>query len=205
MSKKTRYFVATSGAILGVGLTTGLVASYMGFPVSVFSSAAGPDELQYVPADAAVVAYANVREVMNSDFRQRFRQLEPSTQDTNEFEQKTGVNIEQDIDSVVAAMMPQDRPRHQSPHDGVPLLARGRFEQSPCSKPSRSSTARRSSEYQGKRLITHHDSDNTNDTSRRHGRRLPRSRPHRVRQLQHRQERHRRQHAPTATSCPTPR
>ena len=55
----------------------GLVASYMGLPVSVFSSAAGPDELQYVPADAAVVAYANVRDVMNSEFRQRFRQMEP--------------------------------------------------------------------------------------------------------------------------------
>src|SRR5688572_33132379 len=102
MSKKTRYFVAASGAILVVGLTTGLVASYMGMPVSVFSRAAGPDQLQYVPADAAVVAYANVREVMNSNFRERFRQFEPNTQERDEFEQKTGVNIDQDIESVVA-------------------------------------------------------------------------------------------------------
>ena len=65
-NKKTRYFVAVMGAILAIGLGTGLVASYMGLPVSVFSSAAGPEELQYVPADAAVVAYANVRDVMNS-------------------------------------------------------------------------------------------------------------------------------------------
>ena len=65
--------MAISGAILAIGLGTGLVASYMGLPVSVFSSAAGPDELQYVPADAAVVAYANVRDVMNSEFRQRFK------------------------------------------------------------------------------------------------------------------------------------
>ena len=77
-NKKTRYFVAISGAILAIGLGTGLVASYMGLPVSVFSRAAGPEELQYVPADAAVVAYANVREVMNSEFRQRFKDLEPS-------------------------------------------------------------------------------------------------------------------------------
>ena len=48
MSNKTRYFVAVSAAILAIGLGTGLVASYMGLPVSVFSSAAGPDELQYV-------------------------------------------------------------------------------------------------------------------------------------------------------------
>jgi hypothetical protein len=72
-NKKTRYFVAVMGTILAVGLGTGLVASYMGLPVSVFSSAAGPEELQYVPADAAVVAYANVRDVMNSQLRQRFR------------------------------------------------------------------------------------------------------------------------------------
>jgi hypothetical protein len=87
-NKKTRYFVAVMGAILAVGLGTGLVASYMGLPVSVFSSAAGPEELQYVPADAAVVAYANVREVMNSQFRQRFKDIEPSQDEKNEFEEK---------------------------------------------------------------------------------------------------------------------
>src|SRR5918992_1638833 len=105
MSKKTRVFVVTAAAVLAVGLATGLVASYMGLPVA-FSRAAGPDELQYVPADAAVVAYANVREVMNSDFRERFRKFEPDTQERDEFQQKTGINIEQDIDTVVAAMMP---------------------------------------------------------------------------------------------------
>ena len=83
-NKKTRYFVAIMGAILAVGLGTGLVASYMGLPVSVFSSAAGPDELQYVPADAAVVAYANVRDVMNSEFRQRFKSFEPSQDEKNQ-------------------------------------------------------------------------------------------------------------------------
>ena len=78
MSNKTRYFVLSAGAILAVGLTTGLVASYMGLPVA-FSRAAGPDELQFVPANAAVVAYANVHDVMNSSFRQRFRKMEPDS------------------------------------------------------------------------------------------------------------------------------
>src|SRR5829696_6487861 len=99
-NKKTRYFVAVSGAILAIGLGTGLVASYMGLPVSLLSSAAGPDELQYVPQDASVVAYANVRDVMNSEFRQRFRQMEPHSQERDEFQQKTGLDIENDIDSV---------------------------------------------------------------------------------------------------------
>ena len=126
MSKKTRVFVVTAAAILAVGLTTGLVASYMGLPVA-FSRAAGPDELQYVPAEAAVVAYANVREIMDSQFRERFRQFEPDTRERDEFQAKTGVNIEQDINSVVAALTNVPEPG-ASPHNSMLILARGRFE-----------------------------------------------------------------------------
>jgi hypothetical protein len=107
MSKKTRYFVMAAVAFLAVGLTTGLVASYMGLSVPVFSRAAGPDELQYVPSNAALVAFANVREVMNSDFRQRFREIEPDSKERDEFEQKTGINIDTDVDTVIAAVMPR--------------------------------------------------------------------------------------------------
>ena len=129
MSKKTRYFVLVSGAILTLGLGTGLVASYMGLPVSLLSSAAGPDELQYVPQDATVVAYANVRDVMNSEFRQRFRQMEPPPADRNEFEEKTGLNIEKDIDSVVAAFMAGPGGQAlKNPERSAVVLARGRFE-----------------------------------------------------------------------------
>ena len=63
----------------------------------MFSRAAGPDELQYVPANAAVVAYANVHDVMNSSFRQRFARWSPTPAARNEFLEKTGVNIEEDI------------------------------------------------------------------------------------------------------------
>src|SRR6186997_3356958 len=158
-NKKTRYFVAISGAILAIGLGTGLVASYMGLPVSVFTSAAGPDELQYVPADAAVVAYANVRDVMSSQFRQRFKGIEPSEQDKNQFEEKTGLNFEQDIDSVVAAVMPKDN-LTQRPHESFLILARGRFEASRLEALAVEHGAQ-VSDYQGKRLITHHDTNGT--------------------------------------------
>jgi hypothetical protein len=127
MSKRTRYFVVTAAAILAVGLTTGLVASFMGLPVA-FSSAAGPEELQYVPADASVVAYANVREIMDSEFRERFRQFEPDTHDRDEFQEKTGVNIEQDINSVVAALV-SGGDLANSPEKSMLFLARGRFDQ----------------------------------------------------------------------------
>jgi hypothetical protein len=154
MSNKTRYFVLTAAAILAVGLTTGLVASYMGLPV-VFSSAAGPEELQYVPANAAVVAYADVREVMGSTFRERFRKFEPDTRERDEFEQKTGVNIEQDIHTVVAALMPGAQGETGwRPDRGMLVLARGRFE------PTRLEALALEhggavEDYKGKRLLTH--------------------------------------------------
>jgi hypothetical protein len=155
MSKKTRYFVIGTVAFLAVGLTTGLVASYMGLSVSLFSRAIGPDELQYVPANAAVVAYANVREVMNSDFRQRFRKLEPDTRERDEFQQKTGINIEEDIDSVVAAVMPRaDGAASWSPEGSVVVVARGRFEQSRLESLALEHGGK-VEEYGGKRLLTH--------------------------------------------------
>lgn len=153
MSNKTRYFVVTAAAILAVGLTTGLVASYMGLPVA-FSRAAGPDELQYVPADAAIVAYANVREVMDSNFRERFRQFEPDTKERDEFQEKTGVNIEQDINTVVAAMMPGGTDVQAHPPSGMLILARGRFEQSRLEALALEHGGK-AEDYGGKRLLTH--------------------------------------------------
>src|SRR5262245_38608745 len=154
-NKKTRYFVAISGAILAIGLGTGIVASYMGLPVSVFSSAAGPEELQYVPPDAAVVAYANVREVMDSQFRQRFKNLGPSETDKNEFEEKTGLNLEQDVDSVVAAVMPKDGMAN-NPAGSFLILAKARYQAARLEALAIEHGAQ-VTEYQGKRLITHHE------------------------------------------------
>lgn len=162
-NKKTRYFVAISGAILAVGLGTGLVASYMGLPVSVFSSAAGPDELQYVPADAAVVAYANVRDVMNSDFRKRFKDLEPSQNDKNQFEEKTGLNLEQDVDSVVAAVMPKDN-LAKNPAGAFLILARARYQPGRLEDLAIEHGAE-VIDYEGKRLITHHETNAAGDPS----------------------------------------
>jgi hypothetical protein len=154
--------VAITGAILAIGLGTGLVASYMGLPVSVFSSAAGPEELQYVPADAAVVAYANVREVMNSEFRQRFKDLGPSQDDKNEFEEHTGLNLEEDVDSVVAAVMPKDGMAN-NPAGSFLVLARARYQAARLEALAIEHGAQ-VTEYQGKRLITHLDNDPNDPT-----------------------------------------
>jgi hypothetical protein len=155
MSNKTRYFVAVTGAILVLGLGTGIVASYMGLDTSVFTSAAGPEELEYVPADAAVVAYANVREVMDSQLRQRFREMEPTQEHQNQFEEATGLNFEKDIETVVAAMMPKGNMADR-PQDAFLILARGRFEAARLEALALEHGAT-VADYQGKRLITHHE------------------------------------------------
>ena len=154
MTKKTRSFVLVSGAILIIGLATGLVASYLGLPVSLLSNAAGPDELQYVPQNAAVVAYANVRDVMNSEFRQRFRALEPQSAEREEFEQRTGVRIDQDIDSIVAAFVPGAEATTDHPERNAVVLARGRFEAGRLEALAleHGGTAE---DYKGKRLLSH--------------------------------------------------
>ena len=105
MTAKTRYFLIGSVMVLILGLSIGLVAFYGGMPAGLFSSQNGPDELKYLPGDAAVVAYANVRDVMNSELRQRLRKFEGVTDEgRSEFKTQTGIDIEQDIDHVVACM-----------------------------------------------------------------------------------------------------
>jgi hypothetical protein len=150
MTRKTRYFVLGAGAILAVGLTTGLVAS-LGLPVAM-SQAAGPAELEYIPADATAMGYANVQEVMASELRQRLRKIEPETRDRDEFETKTGVDIERDIDAVIGAMLPGAA---GSERHGRPLvIARGRFDQVRIEGLAREHGGE-ASEYQGIKLLTH--------------------------------------------------
>lgn len=152
MSRRTRLFVLVSSGVLVAGMGTGLVASYFGLPALLFSTAAAPDELQYVPADAAVVAFADVRAIMGSEFRQRFRQLEPQSAEKNEFEAKTGIRIDEDIESVVAALAPGTTADH--PEQAALVLARGRFEAERLEALALEHGAV-VEEHQGKRIIAH--------------------------------------------------
>ena len=121
MTKKTRYFLAGSAAVLAAGLGTGLVAYYTGGFQPVSASAVS-NELRYVPADATVVAYADVRAIMDSDLRARLKEAMPMhEQGQKEFQAHTGIDIERDIDYVVASLSSG----LQKP---APLVvARGRF------------------------------------------------------------------------------
>ncbi len=128
MTRKTRIFMTGSAAVLAGGLCTGLVAYYGGgFQALVAST--GPTELSYVPADASVVAYADVKSIMNSELRQRFKQSVPmpmGEEGQREFFEKTGIDIENDIDYVVAAAT--RLPGHGDDHPSGVMVARGRFD-----------------------------------------------------------------------------
>ena len=155
MSKKTRYFVLSAAGFMAVGLTTGLVASYMGLSVPVLSREAAPQGFENIPQNAAVVAFVNVKDIANSAFRERFRKLEPDTQERDEFEKQTGINIDHDIDSVIAAVIPAaDGSAGFNPETGVVVVARGRFEQGRLESLALEHGAT-VEEYGGKRLLTH--------------------------------------------------
>jgi len=151
MTKRTRLFLLIAAGVLVVGLGTGLVASYFGLPALVALGAAdGPDELQYVPPDATLLAYANVRDVMHSELRQKVRQIRPEGGSKDDFEQKTGINIENDIDEVVAALTAES----EAQAERALVLARGRFDVVRIEGLIREHGGQ-VSDYKGTRLLTH--------------------------------------------------
>jgi hypothetical protein len=149
MTSKTRYFMGGSAAVLVAGLGTGLVAYYGGGFPSLSASRSGPSELSYVPADAAVVAFANVREVMDSQLRQRLKQVLPQEQGQREFQAETGIDIEHDIDYIVAAMTASSA--GVSDPNGL-VVARGRFNTTQLESLARDHGGV-VEEYKGKHLI----------------------------------------------------
>lgn len=150
MTRRTRYFLFGSITILLVGLCTGLVAYYTGLPMGAFSRTGQPAELSYVPADAALVAYCDVHEVMTSDLRQKLRQAMPNREEGQaEFEQATGINLERDIDHVVAFLVPAQTAEHYA---GM-VLAAGRFDIVRLEGLARDHGGE-ATEYKGKRMIT---------------------------------------------------
>ena len=148
MTHQTRYFVLGASGLLVVGLVTGLFA-YVNRGAALAVSVTERDELAYVPSNASIVAYANVREVMLSDFRERIRQIAPDDVGQAELEQQLGLNIERDIDHVVAFLAP-------GPDDGRRAglgLFRGRFDTTGLEAVARGSGAT-GSEYAGTRVVS---------------------------------------------------
>lgn len=149
MKKRTRLFLVVAVGVLVFGLGTGLVASYGGFQNFTIIGGNGPAELAYVPADAHMVAYADVRDVVSSELRQKLRQFEPqgSTDAKNQFETETGIDIERDVDQIMAAAWTA-----ATPNTPPLVLARGRFDEDRIETLLREHGAT-VQDYKGKRLL----------------------------------------------------
>ena len=133
LTARTRHFVVASLLVLLAGIGAGLAAYYMRVPLGVFQSGE-PQDLRYVPEDAALVAYANVHDVMASEIRQRIRRAVPMPENgQRQFQNETGINIETDIDRVLAYLGPASAGGSGANADARPsgglVLARGRFDE----------------------------------------------------------------------------
>lgn len=151
MTKRTRLFLFVAAGILTVGLGTGLVASYMGLQTFALTGGNGPAELAYVPADARMLAFANVRDVMDSELRQKLMLLQPgSAEGADRFRDETGIDIRTDVDQVVASLSGTDE------NERPLVLARGNFNMARLEVIMREKGGV-VEEYAGTRLLTHAD------------------------------------------------
>jgi hypothetical protein len=117
MTKKSRYALVALSAVLILGLGVSLVgylvarASRADVPVGV------PDEVRYVPANAALVAYANVRGVMNSELRKALMPAVEtgSRQGRHMMNDFAGIDVEKQVDHVLAYVEPTESSPQRAP------------------------------------------------------------------------------------------
>lgn len=131
MTRRTRLFLWGGAATLVLGLGSGLIASYMGVQSLTLLGGGGAPEFAYVAADTSFLAYADVRDVMDSDLRRRLTDMrsEPG-EGAERFRTETGIDLERDIDYLVAAASPPETSAGDNAMPSPPLiLARGRFDQ----------------------------------------------------------------------------
>ena len=122
MTARTRYVFLGAGGVLAAGLVGGL-AAYLQGGLPAAAAQGRPDQFRYIPADAHLVAFADVRAVMTSDLRERMRERPPEDDGAN-FESRTGIRIARDIDEVVASLAP-----NASDAANLLVVLSGRFDQ----------------------------------------------------------------------------
>ena len=129
MRLQTRHVLFGGGGIIVLGLAAGFAAYIQAGTPALALAQGSPDELRYIPQNSRIVAFADVRDVMYSDFRQRLRAVLPDELDgQSEFFEQTGIDIGNDIDTVVASLVP---PASGAAADAPPMglvVLSGRFD-----------------------------------------------------------------------------
>ena len=162
MTSRTRRFLFGSSLVLAVGLATGLVAYYNGNLV-FGSDSSGPADLVYLPAETNGVAYADVRSIMASEFRQKLRQVMPDMGgEKDKLQQELGIDLERDIDSVLAGFLGIEN------HKGGIVLVRGRYNEISIEALALQHGAKLET-YRGKKLLLHDEFPSTGSGVAIHG------------------------------------
>jgi len=162
-------FMGFAVGVLVVGLGTGFVTSYYGLPALAQFGSDGPGELAYLPQDARLVAFANVRDVMDSELRRKIMTLRPDRPnrpdspdapdtpdaDHDNFLEQAGINIETDVDRVVASLSGGTT---EADRERPLVLARGRFDDDLIETLVRQRGGQVEN-YKGTRLLTHSEGE----------------------------------------------
>ena len=148
MTTRTRYVLLGGAGVMAMGLAGGLAAWVGSSLPSLVLAQERPDELRYVPPEATVLSFANVREVMDSDLRRRLREIQPELDGQREFQERTGIDIERDIEYVVGGLVPDGSSRTS----GIAILA-GRFDVERLEALALEHGGA-AADYRGRRLIT---------------------------------------------------
>ena len=159
MRLQTRHVLLGGGGIIVLGLAAGLVAYLQSGAPALAIAQGSPDELRYVPGNSGVVAYANVRDIMYSDFRRRLREVEPDLGGQQEFRDRTGIDIENDIDHVVAALIPAGPGADGEARPRGLVVVSGRFDTTRLEALTRENGGR-VEDYGGTRMVTLAADDN---------------------------------------------
>ena len=106
MSRRTRYVALASGGVLAVGLCGGLLA-YLNRDAARGAASSALPELAFVPPHATALAFADMRAVMSSELRERISRFAPDGVGREQLERQLGLDIERDIDRVLAYWVPE--------------------------------------------------------------------------------------------------
>lgn len=148
MTTSTRYVLLGGAGVMAVGLAGGVAAWVSSSLPSLVLAQERPDELRYVPPEATILSFADVRAVMDSDLRRRLREIRPELDGQREFQERTGIDIERDIEYVVGGFVPDGA----NDTRGIAILA-GRFDAERLEALALAHGGA-ASDHRGRRLIT---------------------------------------------------